>query len=99
MGENLSVLFNAIKDDWALVDESDADEYYVLVNADRDEYPDLRPSKSSIEKLEQDGFISFEPTKSDSKNKVREYSEFLGEVNPIPLVYFYKLTDKGAEYT
>lgn len=99
MNENLARLLQAIGSDWALVDENDSDEHYILVNSDRDEHPDLKPSKSYVEELEKEGFIVFEPNKSDPKNKEREYSEFLGEVSPVPLVYFYELTEKGAKYT
>jgi hypothetical protein len=99
MDENLHLLLQAIQSDWALVDEKDSDKHYILVNNDRDEHPDLKPLKSYIKELELEDLIAFEPNKSDALDKVREYSEFFGEISPVPFVYFYKLTEKGGKYT
>ncbi len=99
MDENLAELLKAIKNDWALVDESDSDNFYILVNSDREEHPKFKPFKSYVDQIESEGLIIFEPSRSDAKNKKREYSEFFGEVSPVPLVYFYKLTAKGEKYT
>lgn len=90
-------LFDAIEADWALCDENDDDEHLVLVNEDRDEHPTLKPLKSLVQSLEVDGYLQFDESKSDSKEKQREYMNFFNQIVPIPFVYCYQVTDKARE--
>lgn len=90
-------LLEAIEADWALCDEKDEDQHMILVNEDRDEHQSLRPQKSLVRELEAEGYLQFDESKSDPKNKRREYMEFLDETIPVRFVYFYTVTDKGRE--
>ena len=67
MDENLAELLKAIKNDWALVDESDSETFYILVNSDREKHPRLKPLKSYVNQIENEGLIVFEPSRSDAK--------------------------------
>src|SRR5262245_12937641 len=91
-------LFEAIKGDWALTDENDADTHMVLVNMDRDKREDLKPPKTLVPQLEAEGFIEMDIERSDSKGSQREFLDFLGERTPIPFVYLYKITEKGRKF-
>ena len=50
-------LFQAIDDDWASCDDNDEDKHIMLVNEDRDERDDLKPSKTLIATIENEGLI------------------------------------------
>ena len=91
-------LFEAIKGDWALTDENDTDSFMVLVNMDRDKREDLKPPKTLISQLEAEGFIEMDIERSNSRGSQREVLDFLGESTPIPLVYLYKITEKGMKF-
>jgi len=90
-------LIQAIDADWAFCDKSDDDNYFVLINEDRDEHPSLKPQKSLIQKMESEGYIWFDEKRSDSREKERGYMEFLDEFEPVWLVFFYKVTGRGRE--
>src|SRR5215467_1518943 len=91
-------LFEAIEGDWALTDENDADTHMVLVDMDRDKREDLKPSKMLVSQLEAEGFIELDIARSDSRGSQREFLDFLGKRTPIPLVYLYKITEKGMQF-
>lgn len=90
-------LFEAIEADWALCDDRDEDKHLVLVNESRDEHQSLRPLKKIVLELEEKGYLKFDESKSDSKQKERVYMHILDQRTPIPFVYFYKVTEKGRE--
>ena len=50
--EEIILLLEAIIEDWAVCDDSDEDDCMVLVNADRDEREDFKPSKELVSKVE-----------------------------------------------
>ena len=58
--QTVRALLDAIKADWALVDDSDDDDFYLLVNEDRDEHPTLKPGKALVRSLEDDGYLEFD---------------------------------------
>jgi hypothetical protein len=85
-------ILSALDDGWALVDDADELNYMLLVNEDRDERDDLKPLKSLVSKMEDEGLIE-----DNDKPTKRRYMEIFGRVKPIPSVYMYIVTQKGKE--
>ena len=93
--QTVRALLDAIKADWALVDDSDDDDFYLLVNEDRDEHPTLKPGKALVRSLEDDGYLEFDEARSDARGQAREFMEMFGEPEPVPWVFFFRVTGKG----
>lgn len=91
----LTLVVEAIDDDWAFTDKDDDDPYFVLVNESRNEHDSFKPEKMAIQLLEERGLIEFCTKRSDPKNKQREHMDFLDETLTVPFVYFYIVTDEG----
>jgi hypothetical protein len=91
-------LLQAIQDDWALTDQSDAHAHMVLVNESRGERKDFKPPKALVLQLEIEGLIKLDIKRSKSKEAEREFLEFFGEKQPVALVYCYKLTAEGKKF-
>ncbi|WP_041598567.1 hypothetical protein [Hahella chejuensis] len=88
-------LLRAIDKDWAVCDDSDEDDFMVLVNESRDVHKRLRPPKELVTELEEKGFIKIDEKRSSPKGSNREYWEIMGEKRPVPIVYMYTVTPKG----
>lgn len=96
--EKIVLLIDAIKNNWAVCDDRDEDSFMVLVNADRDEREDFKPSKELVAKLENEGLVELDESRSDLKGQERSFNDFFGKITPIPFVYMYKITKKGHEF-
>ena len=86
-------VINAIDQDRALSDDSDNHIYVTLVDNNRSIKNDLKPLKSLIKTMEEDGLIETDDHFGD-----REYMKLLGSNYPVPFVYIYEVTKKGRMF-
>lgn len=84
-------VFRAIKEGLVFSDEKDEDDFFVLVDENRD-LDDYQPKKSLIEEMESKDLIN--PISKETK---RKYFNFIGEKRPISLISIYEITDKGLD--
>jgi len=90
-------IIKAIDRDWAFTDPSDESEVYILVNMSRDEHKRLRPEKTFVTWVEEQGFIEFCTKRGQPKGAKREVEEWFGKTVVISLVHFLVVTKTGRE--
>lgn len=86
-------VIESINSDWALCDNHDEDDFMTLVDSNRTTKEDLKPLKTLVKLMEDEGLIV---TNYDYDK--REYMKLLGEMYPIPFVYMYTITKKGDAF-
>ena len=88
---NYQKVFNAIKKGLVFSDEKDEDDFFVLVDENR-ELDEFKPEKRLVKEMEDNNLIE-----AIEKETKREYIKFEGKKRPFPLISIYVITDKGLD--
>src|SRR5690348_2516510 len=91
-------ILKAIQSDWAFTDPDDELPHYVLVNESRQEHQLLRPEKPLVAQMEDDGLITLCTERGQPRGTEREVMDFFGKKIVVPLVHFFRITDRGHEF-
>ena len=96
-----AVILKALVRKWSLVDETPEIDFLLLVNEDRDEL-DFYPKKSLVRMMEESGLIE-DVNPSNSVRQPSVYyegdgSEWKEITKPGPIVFDYRVTEKGQQF-